>query len=153
MKLSTLKNGFSLIELIMVMILAGILLAVAIPNLNIDGFRQIGGFQQGTAMIRFGQKLAITTGCQVDVLLNTTDCNLTFNGCTNSAIPSPGGSGNNFCTSSDPGVSPAVNFTFDNIGAPIAIPPPVPIVSSQQTINFGGGQTVTVEANTGFVYE
>ena len=138
------KNGFTLIELIMVIILTGILAAVAIPNLNIDGFRQTGGFQQGIAMIRFGQKLAITTGCQVDVLLNTTDCNLTFNGCTGATIPNPGGGGTNFCVDSDPGVNPTVNFSFDNIGAPIA---------GAQTINFGGGQVVTVEANTGFVYE
>ncbi len=137
-------TGFTLIELIVVILLAGILSAVVIPKLSIDSFRQTGGFQQGIAMIRLGQKLAISSGCQVDVVLNSTDCNLTFNGCTGASIPNPGGSGSNFCNNSDPGVSPAVSFSFDNIGAPIG---------GLQTINFGSGEVVTVEANTGFAHE
>ena len=138
------KSGFTLIELIVVILLVGILSVIVIPNLSLEGFRQTGGFQQGIATIRFGQKLAITSGCQVDVSIAASTCTLTFNGCTGAAVPSPGGGGTNFCTNSNPGVSPTVNFSFDNIGAPLG---------GQQTIVFSGGQTVIVEANTGFAYE
>jgi prepilin-type N-terminal cleavage/methylation domain-containing protein len=137
-------RGFTLIELIIVILLVGILSAIVLPKINFDSFKKTGGFQQGMATIRFGQKLAISTGCQVDVMLNSTSCNLTFNGCTGAVIPNPGTGGANFCASSSPGVSPSVSFSFNNIGAPI---------SGQQTINFGGGQVVTVEANTGFAHE
>jgi prepilin-type N-terminal cleavage/methylation domain-containing protein len=138
------NDGFTLIELIMVIILVGILAVSVIPNLNIVNFKETGGFQQGIAMVRFGQKLAITSGCDVVVSLSSSTCTLTFSGCTGASIPNPSSGSNNFCSNSDPGVSPAVNFTFNNIGAPTA---------GVQTINFSGGQVVTVEANTGFVHE
>lgn len=142
---SFIKNiGFSLIELIVVIVLLGILASIAIPNLRLDGFRETGGFQQGIAMLRLGQKLAITSGCQVDVSLNGNTCTLSFSGCAASSIANPATGQNNFCSDSTPAISPAVNFSFNSLGAPI---------SGQQTINFTGGQTVTVEANTGFVHE
>ena len=143
MKQYSSNNGFTLIELIMVILLVGILSAIVIPKISLDSFKRTGGFQQGIAMIRFGQKTAIASGCDVVVSLNTTACSLTFSGCTGANIPNPATGNTNFCTSSNPGVSPAVSFTFDKIGAPTA----------QQTINFGGGQVVTVEANTGFTHE
>ena len=133
-----------MVELIVVIILVGILSATVLPKLHLNSFKETGGFQQGIAMIRFGQKLAIASGCQVDVSIATSTCTLTFNGCSGSTIPNPGGSGTNFCSNSDPGVSPTTTFSFDNIGAPTA---------GAQTITFAGGQIVTVEANTGFAHE
>jgi len=144
MTMNSFYRGFTLIELVVVILLVGILSALVIPRISFDRFRETGGFQQGIAMIRFGQKLAITSGCQVDVMLDSTTCTLTFNGCTGAVIPNPASGGTNFCANSNPGVSPTVNFSFDNIGAPIG---------GQQTINFSGGRVVTVEANTGFAHE
>lgn len=137
------QSGFSLIELTIVIILLGILSSFVVPRLNLSTFRETGGFQQGIAMIRFGQKLAITSGCQVNVSLSGNSCTLSFSGCAVSNISNPSTGQNNFCSDSTPAISPAVNFSFNSLGAP----------SAQQTINFSGGQSVTVEANTGFVHE
>lgn len=136
--------GFSIIELVAVIVIAAILSAIVIPNLRLDSFRDRGGFQQGIAAIRFAQKQAISSGCQVDVSIGVSSCTLAFNGCTGASILNPGTGDSNFCTSSNPGVSPAVNFSFNNIGSPLG---------GQQTLVFAGGQTVTVEANTGFAHE
>ena len=114
------------------------------PRLNIDQFRDTGGFQQGIAMIRLGQKMAITSGCEVSVSLSNTTCSLTFLGACAGAIANPSTGDTNFCLDSDPGVNPNVNFNFNIIGAPTA---------GQETVNFGNGRVVTVEANTGFVHE
>lgn len=137
------QAGFTLIELVVVLLVAGILAATVLPNLNIDIFRQVGGVQQATAAIRFAQKQAITSGCQVDVVISSTACNLNWNGCTSSSILNPATGNANFCGDSEPGVSPAVSFSFNNIGEP----------SSAQSIVFANGRTLIVEANTGFIYE
>lgn len=137
-------HGFSLIELVVVIVVIGALVSTVVPRLNIDQFRDTGGFQQGIAMIRLGQKMAITSGCNVNVSLTSATCNLTFLGACAGAISNPSTGDANFCLDSDPGVSPAVNFNFNTIGAPTA---------GQETVNFGNGRVVTVEANTGFVHE
>jgi len=127
-----------------VMLVVGILAATVFPKMNIDQFKETGGVQQGMAAIRFAQKMAITSDCQVDVVISSSSCTLNWNGCTASALPNPSTGDSNFCLDSSPGVSPSVSFSFDNIGAPI---------SGQQTIVFGNGRTINVEANTGFAYE
>ena len=137
------NSGFSIIELVITLILIGILASLIIPRINLSNFRESGGFQQGIAMIRLGQKLAISSGCQVNVSLNGNTCTLSYSGCAASSIVNPSTGQNNFCSDSTPAISPAVNFSFDKLGAP----------SAQQTISFTGGQTVIVEANTGFVHE
>ena len=145
MKYTTINRsiGFTLIELIIVLLVAAILAATVFPNLNINIFRQIGGVQQATAAIRYAQKQAITSGCQVDVQITSSNCALNWNGCTAAAILNPATGDTNFCDNSDPGVSPAVSFSFNNIGEP----------SAPQTIVFSNGRTLNVEANTGFIYE
>ena len=137
------EAGFTLIELVVVLLLAAILAAIVLPNLNLDNFRQIGGVQQATAAVRFAQKQAIVSGCQVDVFISGNNCTLNWNGCTSASLPNPQTGNNNFCLNSNPGVSPAVSFSFNNIGAP----------SAGQSINFANGRTLIVEPNTGFIYE
>ncbi len=137
-------KGFTLIELILVLLITAVLAATVIPNISFSQFRQTGAVQQGTAAIRMAQKLAISSGCQVDVVIGTSSCTLNWNGCTAAAIPNPASGNTNFCLDSNPGVSPAVSFSFNDIGEPI---------TGQQTIVFGNGSTINVEANTGFIYE
>lgn len=148
-RLNIQAKGFTLIELIVTIIILGILAAYALPNINLANFRSQGFVQQATATIRFGQKLAITTGCNVEVEIDEIDneiCELKWNGCAGNAnINNPATGRENFCfDSTSVGAVPVVNFSFSNIGAPIG---------GLQIINFGGGRTVRVEANTGFVNE
>lgn len=140
-------DGFTLVELIVVILLVSILSVFVAPKLNLLGFRESGFVQQAKSMIRLGQKLAITTGCNVDVFIDSNNCTLTWNAsssCAGTAINNPSTGSSNFCADSTANGSPSANFTFDNIGAPTAAVP---------QINFGDGKTVDVVANTGFVNE
>jgi len=63
------SSGFSLIELISVVILLGILGVVALGRLgNQDAFAARGFFDDTVSAVRFAQKLAISSGCDVRVI-------------------------------------------------------------------------------------
>lgn len=147
MKRATARNtGFTLMELIVVLLLVGILAAFAAPRLNLTTFRQTGFFQQAFSTIRYGQKLAIASGCTVDVTINSTQCLLDWAGggtcpAAGTDIPNPASGNSNFCDDSTAEGTPSATFSFDNIGRPSAAP----------TITFGS-QTITVEAETGYAH-
>jgi MSHA pilin protein MshC len=141
-------SGFTLFELIIVMLVIGILAAFAAPRLNLTTFRETGFLQQATAAIRYAQKQAIASGCTVNVSI-TTQCNVTWAGVpappvcpvNGTNITNPATGEPDFCAGSTAAGNPSANFTFDNIGRP----------SSAQNINFGNG-TIVVEAETGYVH-
>ena len=145
-------DGFSLVELVVVIVLVSILAVYAIPRLDLDIFRESGYAQQAAAAIRYAQKQAIASGCEIDVAITAAGCNLKWNNPTadancpvdNTAIPNPGSGANNFCEKSTPGstVDLPANFSFDKIGRP----------SAAQSIDLGN-RTLQVEAETGYTHE
>lgn len=147
--------GFTLIELIVVVSLLSILAAIAIPRLQLDGFRQTGFAQQSMSAIRYGQKQAIGSGCQVDVLITAADCSIQWNGLP-IGLGCPAGGTNlinpatsliNFCNNSTPQSTTDLPTTirFDNIGRPTAIVGDLTLML--------GSTTITIEPETGFADE
>jgi len=139
--------GYTLFELVIIIVLLGILSVFVIPRIDLAGFRSTGFSQQALASIRFAQKLAISSGCGVEVEIsgaNPDVCQLRWSGCAgNASIANPASGQNDFCADSTPiGVAPSVNFTYDLLGVP----------SSGQSFTVDG-RTFIVEPNTGFVYE
>jgi MSHA pilin protein MshC len=142
-------TGFTLFELIVVMVLIGILGVFVAPRLNLTTFRETGFYQQAFSAIRYAQKQAIASGCTVNVTINTTQCLLTWAGVpappdcpvNGTNITNPASGKNNFCTDSTAAGSPGASFSFDHIGRP----------SAAQTITFGS-RTILVEAETGYVH-
>ena len=71
------NSGFSLIELLTVVILIGILGVIALGRLgNQDGIAARGFFDDTVTAVRFAQKLAISTGCPVRVVTTATSYRL-----------------------------------------------------------------------------
>jgi MSHA pilin protein MshC len=63
-------SGFTLLELVTIVVLLGIVSVVAISNLNTNTFSEAGFEQELRSAIRFAQKFAIVSGCDVEVNVN-----------------------------------------------------------------------------------
>jgi len=124
--------GFTLVELVMVLVVTGVLAAVATPKiLNISGFNARGFHDQTLAYLRFAQKTAVAQRRTVCVAFATTTLStitLTMAsaaGATNcssaTALTGPQGE-SPVVLSSKSGVTYASNptaFNFDSLGQPI----------------------------------
>ncbi len=63
------EAGFSLIELITVIILLGIISVAALGKLNISGFDERGYTDELTSALRYAQKIAVANNCGSSVAL------------------------------------------------------------------------------------
>jgi len=138
------QRGFTLIELIMVMVIVGILAVVAVPRFfDNNTFQARGIADQVQSSLRYAQKIAIAQHKLVAVNITTgtsSDCGLTLVG------------GNVKCQISLPsGVTvtpaPPQTFTFNALGQPQP--------NAQASVVIAGGgvtSTITIEAETGYVH-
>ncbi len=62
------SSGFTLLEMVVILILLGILSAVALPRFfNIDDYRTRAAYDEVAGAVRYAQKLAVASGCDVQV--------------------------------------------------------------------------------------
>ncbi len=153
----TKQRGFTLVELVMVIVLLGILSATAMPKFfAVSGYQKQVFFDDTLAAVRYAQKLAVATGCHVQVSI------------TNNTYTVSRPADRSVCTSTTPtdfslpvrhpgtGTTPYSNhqtgvsltattspFYFTALGQ----------ASSTVTITVAGSQFIYVVADTGFVYE
>lgn len=167
------ERGFTLIELIMVVLLLGILAAYAAPRLfNRNDLNARGFHDETLAYLRYAQKTAIAQRRMVCVTFNTTTTPhtavLTMENPTPTATPMPtvtcgtnvvGPRGDSAATvSAEAGVtySSATSLIFDGLGQPVS-DARVPLTGNITVRVASGGtpiaQSITIEAGTGYVHE
>lgn len=155
------SKGFTMIELVMVIVLAGILAITVIPRFaNKSTFETRGFFDQSIDMLRYAQKVAIAQRTNVFVsvdaasgricltyVVNNPTCTLTAPPLVATAIVANPADQQWFRIIAPAGVTIAtsISFSFFPLGRPNA---------AQVIIMSGNGaaQTVTVEAETGYVH-
>jgi MSHA pilin protein MshC len=143
------QGGFSLIELIMVMVIVGILAVVVAPRFfDANVFKSRGFADQIQSALRYAQKEAVAQHRMVCVALASTSLSLTIANtsaavtCTPSLLLPAGGSS----ITAPSGVTmtfTSANFTFDALGR----------TAAAQTITISGAtNSIIVEAETGYVH-
>jgi len=150
------QTGFTLVELVMVIVMLGILSATALPKFfEKSTFSERAFFDDTLNAVRYAQKLAVATGCSVKVTISSDGYALTRQGGPSSiscpggtayslAIPHPS-SGDSSYTGSESGVtliSSPSSFIFNSLGT----------VSADATLTVAGSRIISVISETGFVY-
>ena len=149
------SRGFTMVELILVIVIAGILATVAVPRLvGRNSFDTRGFADQLAATVRFAQKLAVAQRRNVFVQLTANDATLCYDPAC--ATPAPGPGGEKFYKITAPGgvaiASPLAVLAFDPGGRPQTAA--LLDIQAQLDIPINGSGThhVYVEQETGYVH-
>ena len=154
------QKGFTLVELVMTLVLLGILSATALPNFfAVSSYQQQVFFDDTLAAVRYAQKLAVATGCNVQVSIakvNKEDT-YTLNRPTDRAV----------CTSQTPAdftvaaLHPGTGTPYSNKQPGVTLTATTsPFyftalgkASADVILTVAGNKSISIVAATGFVYE
>ena len=140
--------GFTLTELVVVLILLSILAVVAAPMLSTSLVNEGRFYYETQAFLRYAQKTAIAQRRNVCVAFTATSVSATisttFGGACSAALTGPGGVSPYTATAQyNAGFSATpVAITFDALGVP----------NNPQTLLLTGSGSIIVEAGSGYVH-
>ena len=143
------ERGFTMVELIVVIVIAGILAAVVGPRFfDRRVFDERLFFEESLSAARYAQKLAVANGCPIRTQVSDTGYALSYAAvCGGIAAGSPvaNPSGGSYSAGNPQAVavsSPGLNVTFDSLGS----------ASGANTVRFGANAfSFTVHLSSGFI--
>ena len=151
------SNGFTLVELVIVIVLMGVLGAVAASRmLTPQGFASRGFYDEAQAVVRFAQKTAIAWRRTILVCVSATEVSaISSNDCSASTptyVPHPVNPANPLKTQAAPSgvtlTSSGGNFSFDGLGRPSA----TTTITLNSTNTDDPARLIIVATETGYVY-
>lgn len=150
------SKGFTLVEMVMTIVILGIVSATALPKFfSLSAYQERGFFDDTLNAIRYAQKLAVATGCNVQVVIAANQF----------VLKRPGASDRNQCASTT-----ASDFTqsitrpgsgessYQGSQSGISVSDATVYFTAKGTASTGlditvGSRKITVLQNTGFVYD
>ncbi len=151
------QSGFTLVELVVVLLLVGVLMAVGMPRFfNQLTFLEWGFSDEVGEALRFAQKLAIATGCDTQVAVNPGGYQLNQrvncrSGAFTAPVRLPGSDSAGYNGTAPGGVALSVTtLYFDSLGRPRSSASGN-LLSAATGITIGS-RSITVEPQTGYVH-
>ncbi len=149
--------GFTVVELVVVLVITGVLAAVAVPRFFVSQqYYDRGFYDQALAITRYAQKSAIALRRNVCVNIASPSINLTYvsapnyvsTSACNTNLPSPVGDTAPFTVTAKTGTTLGSSSTPIIFGALGSV---VSSAGATTTITVSS-RTITVESNTGYVH-
>jgi prepilin-type N-terminal cleavage/methylation domain-containing protein len=165
------KKGFTLVELVMVIVVVIILSAVAMTRWNYDPVRLSNAARKVAADIRYAQKLAITTQARSGITFSANGFTVFRDVVAPTIARSPGDpcstdAAGNFVvdftaarcdsfngvviTDINGPIPPPVTIAFNSMGSPVNVAGNA-LVTQIITLSLNGVRTITIQADTGRV--
>lgn len=154
------QSGFTLVELIVVMIIIGIMAVLVLPRFDLlKGFDEIGYYDKVKATLEYARKSAVAQRRNVRVALAGNALTLSidndvpeglgaFTFPSALALPTPdnacGGAANQICAPTGIALAGPATLTFTPLGVPSA--------AGAYTVTGDAAHAITVEAETGYVH-
>ena len=136
----SLVRGYSLIELVMVLVISGILAAIVIPQFNPHEVDTSWYYEKVKAAVRYAQRQAVAQRRTVYVVVSAASVDLCYDAGCGSRVKDFG-TGTAYAAAAPSGVAlTPVTFSFNGLGQP-----------SAATTFSVGAFPVTVVAETGYV--
>ncbi|KRW64887.1 GspH/FimT family pseudopilin [Stutzerimonas nitrititolerans] len=147
----TRQRGFTIVELIMVIVILGIIAAVALPRFfDRKTFDERFYFEEVLSSVRYAQKLAVASGCSIKVLVDSDGYRLTYaKDCgvgpadpkINDRVTNPLGEDYQGANENSVSINKNLTVTFDSLGA----------ASPSDSVEFSGGSFKLIVHSTGFI--
>jgi len=143
------QRGFTIVELIMVIVIIGILAAVVGPRFfSKSNFDERVYYEEVLSAVRYAQKLAVASGCYIQFSIDSGGYALNYGGgdCGTGKVQDPAG-GEYYANSLKPGVGVQnpLTLTFNSLGSTNATCPDGICTATV------GGFTFRIHAATGFI--
>jgi MSHA pilin protein MshC len=145
--------GFTVIELVVVIVILGILSAYAVPRFfNTSPFAELGYANELAGVLRQAQKVAVASGCEASVSISITGYQVAQRAASGSSCATSGAystpvvrSDGTTLSGSPPSganVNATAQYVFTSSGA---------LTGSSSTTSTVGTHRITVDPSTGFV--
>ncbi len=141
-------SGYSLLELVVTLVIAGIVLAVAVPRFTGNETQTVWYYEQVKAAMRFAQRQAVAQRRGIYVCVSASSVSLGYNSTCSTALVKPGTVAA-YTIAAPTGVTftnpaPPFTFSFNGLGQPSA-------ALTVTVSGFGNTHSITVTSETGYV--